>query len=174
MSTTHSTFGLILSTILACFTFISSLIRIPIGPVPFTLQTVFVILAGLLLSPTYAALSQILNFLLMTVFIYGTSIFTIPTCGFLLGFIVIAWFLSLMKEYFLPIQLLLSEIILYLIGLCYLWYVTFHLTGTSLQFMKIMKIGFLPFILPDIMKIILTLIIYHRIKPIFLKMTSHR
>lgn len=164
-----TTFWLVLTSLLASLTFISSFIRIPIGPVPFTLQTVFVILAGLLLPPVYAALSQVLNFLLMTLFIYGASVFVTPTCGFLLGFIVVAWFLALVKEKFLPVQLLLAESLLYLIGLSYLWYALLQLKGTALSFLEVLEIGLVPFILPDIAKIFLALILYKRLNPILVK-----
>ena len=165
----RSVFWLVLTSLLATLTFISSFIRIPIGPVPFTLQTVFVMLAGLVLPPPHAALSQVLNFLLMTLFVYGASIFVTPTCGFLLGFIVMAWLLALTKKKFLPLQLILAEILLYIIGLSYLWYTILQLKGTALGLMKVLEIGLLPFILPDIAKIFLALLLYKRLKPILAK-----
>lgn len=51
---------------------IGAFITIPLGPVPFTLQTLFVILAGLFLKPSHAGLSA---FLYMLIGLIGVPIF---------------------------------------------------------------------------------------------------
>lgn len=78
-------------------------IPLPI-PVPFTLQVLVVILIALILKPVYALIAQLLYTLLgivgLPVFSGGKSgIGTIlsPTGGFIIGFILAAFFVSLAK-----------------------------------------------------------------------------
>lgn len=79
-------------------------IPLPIG-VPFTLQVMMVILIALILKPLYALIAQSLYTLLgiigLPVFAGGKSgIGTIlaPTGGFIIGFIIASFFVSLVKE----------------------------------------------------------------------------
>ena len=93
--------SLILAALFAALTAVGSLIKIPIGLLlVFTLQTFFVFLAGLLLSPRYAMLSQVvyiaIGLLGLPIFSTGgglTYVLT-PSFGFLIGFIVCAGLLS--------------------------------------------------------------------------------
>ena len=69
-------------------------ISLPIGQVPLTLQTVFILMAGLLLSMPYAVLSVVVYLIAgavgLPIFAGGKSgleTFTGPTGGFLFGFI---------------------------------------------------------------------------------------
>lgn len=78
-------------------------IPLPI-PVPFTLQVLMVILIALILKPLYALISQVLYTLLgiagLPVFSGGKSgIGTVlsPTGGFIIGFIIAAFLVSLLK-----------------------------------------------------------------------------
>lgn len=79
-------------------------IPIPFIPVPFTMQVLMVLLTALLLKPPYALTTQVIYTLLgivgLPVFSGGKSGFgTIlsPTGGFILGFILAAFFVSLLK-----------------------------------------------------------------------------
>jgi biotin transport system substrate-specific component len=68
-------------------------VTIPLGPVPFTLQPLFVLLAGLVLGPRLGALSVVAYLLLglvAPVYAGGTSGLGVlfgPTGGYLLGFV---------------------------------------------------------------------------------------
>lgn len=68
-------------------------IAIPLGPVPFTLQPLFVLLAGLVLGPRLGALSVVAYLVLglvAPVYAGGTSGLGVlfgPTGGYLLGFV---------------------------------------------------------------------------------------
>lgn len=68
-------------------------IRIPIGPVPITLTTIFPLLAGLLLGPAAGSLSVIIYLIIGTaglpVFAGGSgpAVFAGPTGGYLIGYI---------------------------------------------------------------------------------------
>ena len=81
-------------------------IPLPI-PVPFTLQVLVVIMIALILKPSYAIIAQLIYTVLgivgLPVFSGGKSGFgTIlsPTGGFIIGFIIASFFVSLVKEKF--------------------------------------------------------------------------
>lgn len=59
---------LTLCSLMAALTYISSFISLPLGPVPFTLQTLFVLLSGLILQKKAAVLAQSLHLLLILLF----------------------------------------------------------------------------------------------------------
>lgn len=73
-----------------------ALVAIPIGPVPFTLQVLFVLLAGMLLGPRLAALSVLAYLglgLVAPVYAGGASglgVLLGPTGGYLWGFVLAA------------------------------------------------------------------------------------
>lgn len=100
--TTLAMVQIALCTALLCVSALIS-IPLPIG-VPFTLQVLMVILVALILKPLYALIAQVLYTLLgiigLPVFSGGKSgLGTIlsPTGGFIIGFILAAFFVSLLK-----------------------------------------------------------------------------
>jgi len=103
----HKTFlgQLLLTTVFACLTAFGAQMQVPIGPVPITLQVLFVILSGLVLGSKLGALSQLeylaLGFAGLPVFAQGKSglIALIgPTGGYLVGFILGAYIAGLLAE----------------------------------------------------------------------------
>ncbi len=87
-------------TILTSF---GALVRIPLPftPVPITLQTFFVILAGLMLGANRGSISQLLYVLwgisgvpLFAGGAFGLAVITGPTGGYLIGFIIAAWLMG--------------------------------------------------------------------------------
>lgn len=94
MSLQHKT----LVSLFAALLCVSSYIVIPIGPVPVTLQVLFVLLAGSILGARLGALSVIVWIILG---VFGLPVFASgkagpitllgPTGGYLLGFILCAW-----------------------------------------------------------------------------------
>ena len=93
---------LILSGLFTALTALGAWLKIPFYPVPLTLQTLFTMLAGSLLAPQYAAVSQIVYLLLgligFPIFANGGGLGYIfqPTFGYLLSLPVAAFFISLM------------------------------------------------------------------------------
>lgn len=91
MDTHHSTRQLAGAAVLAALTVIGAWIRIPIAPVPMTLQTLFTYAAGVMLDVRYAFLCQgayvLLGLAGVPVFASGGGIvyLTQPTFGFLLS-----------------------------------------------------------------------------------------
>jgi biotin transport system substrate-specific component len=90
----HRIRSMVLAALLAALTGASSLVAIPIGPVPITLQSLFVLASGGILGPKWGALSMCLYLAMgvagLPVFAGGTSGFGKllgPTGGYLVGFV---------------------------------------------------------------------------------------
>lgn len=81
---------IVLAGLFAALTAVGAFLKIPFYPVPFTLQTFFTALAGLVLPPRWAALSQVVYLLIgllgLPVFANGGGIGYVvqPTFGYLL------------------------------------------------------------------------------------------
>jgi biotin transport system substrate-specific component len=149
---------------------ILSIITIPVGPVPVTLQTFGVLLCGYILGPIDGALSVIIYILIgivgVPVFSGGKSGFEVvlgPTGGYLISFIIsaaISGYASKKSSELLPLMLsgLLCMASMYVIGVPYLSLIT----GMSLR--KAVMAGAYPFILPDMIKMVLAVLLSMKIK----------
>jgi biotin transport system substrate-specific component len=87
--------------LLALLTALGAHIRIPLEPVPITLQTLFVLLAGAVAGPALGALSQGLCLAggvpgvpLLAGSVAGLAVLSGPTGGYLVGFVAAAWFVG--------------------------------------------------------------------------------
>ena len=85
---------MVLVSLFAAMTAIGAFISIPVGQVPITLQTLFVILSGSILGPRLGPLSQILYTILGLIgmpifagFTGGLQAMMKPSFGFIIGFI---------------------------------------------------------------------------------------
>ena len=161
------------------------MMAIPIGPIPIVLQNALAVLAGLLLGPLFGGLS-VLIFLIagaagLPVFSGGTggvAVFAGPTGGFLVGYLAAAvvggcimkLFRQEQKAFFafgiIAVAGLLSFISIYVFGL--LWFK--HVLNLSWYhtFMK----GFVPFILPDLIKLVVVVPITLKLRPIIRRYTE--
>ncbi len=148
-------------------------IVIPIGSLPpITLQTLFVLLAGLLLTPKKAFISMSIYVLLgmiglpiLSGFTGGLGVVLSKSLGFLIGFIIAAYFVSIMKNInFLNknhvsvfVILVIANGIIYMSGAAYLAFVG----GTSIWL--ILK-GFSLYVVGDLLKISVAMYAYVRIR----------
>ncbi len=89
-----STRGMIYASLFGALTAMGALISIPLQPVPVTLQTMFLYLAGSLLGGSLGALSQVIYVILGVIGLpvfsggkAGLGVFLGPTGGYLIGFI---------------------------------------------------------------------------------------
>lgn len=148
-------------------------IVIPLGTLPsVTLQTLFVFLAGLLLTPRQAFLSMIVYVLLGSIglpifsgYTGGIGVVLAQSLGFLLGFILVAPLISYFKNkniikievvwYFLI--LVIANLIIYLLGALYLAY------RLELNMWALMS-GFTVYFVGDLIKIITAIFVYKRIR----------
>jgi len=159
---------LLLATGFACLTALGAAVTIPIGPVPITLQVLFVVLSGLVLGSRLGALSQ-MEYLVMglagaPVFSAGGSGLTWllgPTGGYLVGFVVAAYVAGRVAEsaarpgrvrFF--VASLLGIAGLYLCGM--VWLATWFAIGRGTNWVSEMgsawQFGVLPFLLVDLAK----------------------
>lgn len=128
-----STRDLAILPIFSVLTAVGAFIRIPIGIVPVSLQTVFVVLSALLLGKK-AFYSQLIYVLLglmgLPVFTGGGGIGYIltPTFGYLLGFMAAAYLMGILKEklteikfYKLALISIIGLAVIYGFGVSYLY-----------------------------------------------------
>lgn len=146
-----------------------SVISIP-APIPFTLQAFGVASALLLLGGKHGTAATAIYILLGAIglpvfhgFSGGIGIITGPTGGYLLGFLAFGltyWLITAKrtKKHTKPFALGLGLIVCYIVGT--LWYCRF-----TENFFTALCTGTLPFVIPDIIKIVLACIIEKRLKP---------
>ncbi len=93
--------SLLLTALFAALTAVGAFLRVPVGPISFTLQVFFTCTAGLLLGPWYGAASQAVYVLLgligVPIFTEGGGLMYVakPSFGFLLGLIPMALIIGL-------------------------------------------------------------------------------
>ena len=138
-------------------------IRIPLWPVPITMQTFGVFLIAFFFGSRkgfLAILAYILAGLLgIGVFAgykSGIAVFLGPTAGYIIGFLFMVLVVGLMIEKgygrsksSVLFCMLVGEIILYIFGLTGLW-----LYLGNVSFIKVLMLGFVPFIIGDVLKIL--------------------
>ena len=153
---------LILGTILLS---ISAKTKIPFYPVPMTMQTFVVMFLGMAFGYRLAVATILLylfeGLIGIPVFAAGAGwvYFTGPTTGYLIGFIFAAFFsgfLNLNKNRIIVFfKLIFSVSFIYLFGL--IWLYTFM--GFEKSFFEIFKIGAQPFLLAELLKILILAIL---------------
>jgi biotin transport system substrate-specific component len=169
---------MILVALFAALTAVGAFIKIPIGPAPITLQFFFTALAGILLGPYLGALSQLIYVVLG---LCGVPVFTAgggpsyifnPTFGYLIGFIIVPFVIgkiigmakkpSLLR-YFL--SCILGVLIIYAIGVPYMFMIFKVVTHTDITFLKTLVMGCIVFLPGDIIKCIAAAYLGVRIAP---------
>ena len=159
---------LLLATGFALLTALGALVQIPVGPVPITLQVLFVLLSGLVLGSRLGALSQVeylaIGFAGAPVFAGGKSgliALVGPTGGYLAGFVVGAYLAGLVAEsaarpgrirFFLAG--LLGTAAIYVSGMIWLstWFAIGRGTNWMAEMASAWQFGVLPFIAVDAVK----------------------
>lgn len=172
-----STRDLIITALFTSLTAVGGFISIPLGPVPLTLQTLFVVLSGLILGAKLGALSQITYVILgligIPVFSGGTgglSSVVSPTFGFLISFIVAAYVIGKITEKNKSLSKIIYSVIsgsfvIYIIGIPYFYFIFTNYLGKSINFYTALKYACLPFIPGDIVKAILAIILARQLIP---------
>ncbi|MCX7927200.1 MAG: biotin transporter BioY [Candidatus Omnitrophica bacterium] len=161
--------GITFFVLATCF---GAFVRIPLPgtPVPFTLQTFFVLLSGAVLKAYYGSLTQ---FIYCFLGVIGLPVFSNagagflyllgPTGGYLLGFILAAFLVGrgikstkTTKEIFFI--MVLADLLILTLGTLWLW------SFFKLPIGKAMISGFLIFLPSDIIKAACASIVYQRIR----------
>lgn len=144
-----------LFTALIC---IGTFIKIPIPPVPITLQTLFAVLAGLILGKRgaiAAGLYVVLGFIGVPVFTAGGGpayVFQ-PTFGYIIGLVLGAFVCGVIpKKSFISYMLasLAGMLAIYVVGVPYLYFMMNAYGGTETTFLAVLGFGFLQTIPKDI------------------------
>jgi biotin transport system substrate-specific component len=163
---TEKTNKMILVSLFTALTVVGAFIRIPVPPVPFTLQVFFVIFSGLLLGSRLAFASQAIYIALglagVPVFANGAGIQYIfnPTFGYLIGFAITALVVGAMteknsgpsfKKYF--VASFIGMLIYYSVGVLYLYIILKYVNHVSTSISAVLVKGFLLFLPWDIAKI---------------------
>ncbi|KQC12015.1 MAG: hypothetical protein APR63_03605 [Desulfuromonas sp. SDB] len=162
-------YGLLLSGLFALLTGISAQIKffLPFTPVPLTVQTMVVLAGGALLGKKWGSLSQLIYIVLGSAVgpffaggMQGWLYLTGPTTGYLMGFLLAAYFVgyAVNRKQISPfkifqIMLFANFVLIHLPGMSYLAYWHYCLTGTVLNPWKLLCLGSFPFILGDLIKI---------------------
>jgi biotin transport system substrate-specific component len=142
---------LVWTALLAALMAVGAYVTVPFGPVPVSLQTLFVLLSGFLLGPGYGSAATLLYIAAgaagLPVFAGGKSGFAVllgPTGGYLVGFVACAAIAGLAGKNARWPRLaafgLLGLAALYGIGLLRLWAVL------EADWSKTLAVGLLPFL----------------------------
>lgn len=170
----------------AALTSIGAFISIPIGEVPITLQTLFVLLSGLILGPKLGALSQLIYLILGLIglpifagFTGGLQSVTKPSFGFILGFMFSAYLagkISHIKKETSAINIwlgsLVATITTYLFGLPYMYYILNIVLGKGLSFSTVLNMGCLIFLPGDVLKLVVASLIAIKTLPLIKTMDN--
>lgn len=160
------TYKMIIVALFAALTAVGAFIKIPVPPVPFTLQNFFVVLSALILGPKLASAAQVIYLLIglsgIPIFAYGGGIQYVvnPTFGYLVGFAAFAFTTGIIIKklnkptyinYF--IASFCGMIISYIIGVTYLYLVYKFINHSDTTVSGVIVKGFLMFLPWDIVKI---------------------
>jgi biotin transport system substrate-specific component len=149
----------------AVFTAYAAQLVIPMWPVPFTAQTLAVLLVGSALGATRGSISLIAYFSMgavgLPVFSAATSLSFGPTFGYLIGFIAAAAVVGYLSErgWHKSVagvlgSFAIANTVIYLFGLPWLAFVLGSL-GAANDFVSVATAGLAPFIVGDVLKMIL-------------------
>lgn len=161
----------VLATLLACITGLMAQARIylPWTPVPITGQTFAVLLSAVVLGKWWGGISQSIYVTLGLIGIPwfagwkgGTAVLLGPTGGYIVGFILAAFFLGhftdkyLGHRKFLPILALMivaNFVLIYVPGLLHLGFWFYFTTGSFLDIRSLLMAGLIPFVAGDFIKL---------------------
>lgn len=162
--------------IFAALTAIGAFISIPIGPVPITLQSFFVILSGIILGSKKAMFSQItylllglIGFPIFSGFSGGLQHVFKPSFGFIIGYVAAAYAVGKLTENRTltyknsAIAVLAGSIMIYALGLPYMYYILNIMLQSNLSILRIMQLGMLAFIPGDVLKAVIIIFVAKRL-----------
>jgi len=137
-------------------TALGAYVRIPVtgSPVPITLQTFFVLMAGAVIGKKLGSLSQLCYALLSAPYLLG------PTGGYFIGFVAASYVVGRLITLNRPgmgwtiFSFAVGNIVIYTFGISWLSWLL------KIDIMKAIYMGALPFIPGDTVKILIAAIIY--------------
>lgn len=179
MTGKYSARNMILCALFAALTAVGAFIRIPLPGIPITLQTMFVLLAGLLLGAKSGAVSVAVYVILGLI---GLPIFTqgggpgyvlVPTFGYLIGFILGAFAAGRLAERWKKPsakQLFAANLAgigcIYLIGMTYFYVLSNFVLDTPIAFWPLLMTCFVPVIPGDLLTCVICAWLGKRLIPV--------
>lgn len=169
--------SLVLCALFTALIAVGAFIRIPIPFLPFTLQSLFINLAGLILGRKLGTASVVTY---IVIGLMGIPIFTAgggpsyifqPSFGYLIGYAVGAWFTGLIAEkaktkcfktYFLACLATMASA--YLFGMIYYYIIMRFYLGTPIGVKELFIFCFAIFIPTDTLKCFISALIAERLK----------
>ncbi|URZ08582.1 biotin transporter BioY [Clostridium felsineum] len=160
-----STKDLILCALFAAISCVLSQISIPIGTVPITMQVMAVYLAGVILGEKRGFISQLVYVVLGSIgvpvfagFSGGIGAVVGPTGGFIIAFPFMTLIVGYVSDKYkkripIIISMVVASVFCYILGSVWLALMT------KMSFLAAIKVAVLPFILFDIIKIIIVSIV---------------
>ena len=153
---------------------------IPIGPISITLATFGIYLIGAVFSP-HIAFFVVLNYIILGAiglpvfsnFNAGLAVLTGVTGGYIVGYIPLILIEGILiwkfpdKKWMYPLSMILGTLVLYLCGSIQFMIVS----GFSKSFSDILKICVYPFVLVDLVKIIVAYLLSQRLRPLIHKLS---
>ena len=162
----------LLAAFFAGLTAVGGIMSIPMWPVPFTMQSFFVLMSGLFLGPKFGPLSQVIYIMMglagAPVFAGGAGglhhVFA-PSFGFLVAYIPVSWVAGMLASFIKPAQdksaalyikylliCLAATVVLYAIGLPAFYLNMRYVLNTPLSLTRVFQLSLIPFIIPDFLK----------------------
>lgn len=180
MQQRQSTLSLVMIAMFAALTAIGAFIKVPLPVVPFTLQIVFVFLAGCLLGSRNGLLSQVvyigIGLVGLPVFTQGGGITYVmqPTFGYLIGFgmaaFIIGWMVEKVevptKKHFICANIV-GLFLIYAVAVPYLYVSLNFWLDVKTSWSHILVVGFLNSIVADFCLAIVSALLAERLYPVF-------
>ena len=167
---------IVLCGLFAALISIGTFIKIPTPLLPITLQTLFVVLAGLILGSKNGAIAVVIYVVIgllgIPVFTQGGGFAYIlnPTFGYILSFIIGAWVAGFIAEKFKPSILtwtlagIIAIILIYAIGIPYFYFISRWYIGNIIAAKTIM-ISFILMPLPgDVISCVVAALLVDRLR----------
>ena len=158
----HSLHAMVWTALMAALIAMGSFLSLPLGPVPFSMQPFFVLLASFVLGWPQGVAACLLfvaaGIIGLPVFAGGKSGLAVlfgPTGGYILGFVLAAGVIGLMTKARKPSWAL--GLLAGTVGLTLLYFCGVANLGRVLQisWQQALVIGFYPFILQDLLKLVM-------------------
>lgn len=169
--------------IFTALTVAGAFIKIPVPVVPFTLQILFVYLAGSIIGAKLGALSMIIYMLLgligVPVFAEGGGIWYIlkPSFGYIIGFIIATYVIGKLTEKFgynsyikLVLAYFIGLMMDYAVGMIYYYVICNYVINTPIALWPLILYCFIMVVPGDIVLCFIAAYITKRIKPVITNM----
>ncbi len=176
------TYKMILVALFAALIAVGAFIRIPVPLVPFTMQTFFIVLAGMLLGKKLGAASALVY---LAIGLVGIPVFTQgggvgyvlkPSFGYLIGFVVGAYITGAVARKAenpsfgrLLSAALLGLLAVYVIGTAYFYFLSNYYLGNQVSVWTAVLYCFLVFVPGDLAKSAVAALISRRMIPVLRK-----